>query len=218
MNYPKIQTLWNRDKETFKVIPGEYRMAEFALPKKWVVTEKIHGTNIRVILKEDGAVTFGGRTENAQIPTFLLEKLQEMFPPKLVRSAFEPGSPVTLYGEGYGARIQKGGGNYNPNPAFRLFDVRVGDWWLNWEDVEDVAQKLSILTVPTLDYDYDILPTCAAELADLFEMGNLRSSFVAYFEGIKGHNPEGIVARTNPLLFTRQGKRVMWKLKFKDFT
>ncbi len=28
---------------------------------------------------------------------------------------------------------------------------------------------------------------------------------------------EGIVARTEPLLFTRRGDRVMWKLKAGDF-
>lgn len=29
--------------------------------------------------------------------------------------------------------------------------------------------------------------------------------------------PEGIVARSDPLLFNRKGERVMWKLKMKDF-
>ncbi|KKL53664.1 hypothetical protein LCGC14_2273140, partial [marine sediment metagenome] len=49
--------------------------------------------------------------------------------------------PITLYGEGYGARIQKGGGDYRKggDVSFRLFDVLIGETWLRRVDVEDVA-------------------------------------------------------------------------------
>lgn len=34
--------------------------------------------------------------------------------------------------------------------------------------------------------------------------------------GHEGYNREGIVARTEPLLFDRRGRRLMWKLKAKN--
>ena len=50
-SYPKIQTLWKRDKEMGKVIEGELSKPEFDNIKNWLVTEKIDGTNIRIIFK-----------------------------------------------------------------------------------------------------------------------------------------------------------------------
>ena len=35
--------------------------------------------------------------------------------------------------------------------SFILFDVRVGEWWLERKDVHDVARKLDIRTVPLID-------------------------------------------------------------------
>src|SRR3972149_10315547 len=80
--YPKIQTVFLRDPETnFRnLIMGCYALPEFEYLKnnEWVFTEKIDGTNIRVIYK-DGEVMFKGKTDNSEIPKFLLEKLKEKF-------------------------------------------------------------------------------------------------------------------------------------------
>jgi len=225
--YPKIETLYERDNKTFKVKTDSLRLEEFGLVKRWHITEKIHGTNIRVMFDSDYVVRFGGRTDNSQIPTFLLNKLQDLFPANRFQEAFVPVEgvwpSVVLYGEGYGEKIQKGGGNYRCGVSFRLFDVRVGDWWLNWENVEDVAEKMGIRTVPHLA-DIDSLPRSATDIAYLFasptrfESPSRFGSWVASEErDLTGTQPEGIVARTDPLLFTRRGSRVMWKLKFKDF-
>ena len=62
-----------------KLIEGKFRnpVVEFLKDNQWNFTEKIDGTNIRV--HWDGhKVMFGGRTDNAQIPTSLvITKLQE---------------------------------------------------------------------------------------------------------------------------------------------
>ena len=42
-----------------------------------------------------------------------------------------PDGAAVLYGEGYGAKIQKGGGNYRADQDFVLFDVRVGSGGCN---------------------------------------------------------------------------------------
>lgn len=220
MKYPKIETLYKRDPDTFKVT-GELRLPEFDLINQWLITEKVDGTNIRVMLDPlqlgDQVVEIRGRTDRAQFNPDVLKTLREMFPPKRVFAAFEPDENgelplIILYGEGYGEKIQSGG-KYRKGQSFRLFDVRVGDWWLNWSDVQDVADKLHIATVPllpTLTWPYPIM---GKHLTDI-----ISHSIVAHEElGHDNVRAEGIVARTDPLLFTRRGDRIMWKLKFKDF-
>jgi len=49
--YPKIETLFKRD-ETFRVT-DKLRLPEFALVREWLVTEKVDGTNIRVVYLPD---------------------------------------------------------------------------------------------------------------------------------------------------------------------
>ena len=51
---------------------------------------------------------------------------------------FPDANDVTVYGEGYGAKIQSGG-MYRQDQAVIVFDVRVGPWWLSDENVADVA-------------------------------------------------------------------------------
>ena len=78
----------------------------------------------------------------------MYDRLSEIFTPANLKKFDEP---ITFYGEGYGAKIQKGGGNYNPDGVdFVLFDVRCGDFWLKRENVRDVANKLGIEDVPVV--------------------------------------------------------------------
>ena len=126
--YHKIQTLFKRDMSNRKtLIEGEWTLPEFEYlaGNVWVFTEKVDGTNIRVIFK-DGGITFGGRTEDAQIPAQLVTRMNERFLSLAAKfgEVFAHGSAV-LYGEGYGAKIQKGGGNYRDDQDFVLFDVLV---------------------------------------------------------------------------------------------
>ena len=151
--YHKIITLFKRDPETNfkKVIDGEFATDEFRYLSgaDWVCTEKVDGTNIRVMW--DGQkVTFGGKTDRAQLYAPLVERLQTLFYEGLMSVVFGD-SPACIYGEGYGARIQKGGGNYVPDGVdFTIFDVLVGDIWLDRENVEDVANKCSCACVPVI--------------------------------------------------------------------
>ena len=220
MKYPKIETLYVRSKTDWKVLTDQIRCPEFELVRWWLVTDKIDGTNVRVILTPDGDVEIRGRTDKAQFNPEVLQTLQDMFPADRVQSAFEQEDEgkwglwptVVLYGEGYGEKIQKGG-KYRKRQSFRLFDVRVGDWWLNWDDVCDVANKLEIKTVPVVTLLTVPLTNWDGDITRF-----LQSSEVAWQDSkYDCIDAEGIVARTDPLLFTRRGDRVMWKLKFKDF-
>ena len=202
--YHKIDTLFERD-ERFVVDVNRLKKSVIGTISVWDVTEKIDGTNIRVMLGEDGTVQYGGRTDAAMVPADLIKYLMLTFPAESLRAAFwidgVPTSAV-LYGEGYGAGIQKGG-SYRSDKAFILFDVLVGGkWWLDWDAVCDVAIKLNIDRVPfwgrmTLD-----------EIVNLVQPG---------FASMIGGQAEGIVARPIETLFDKRGERLIIKLKTKDF-
>jgi len=209
--YHKIETLFNRD-ENFKVT-DKIRLPEFENIKNWLITEKIDGTNIRVIYTPDEKLIFRGRTDNASIPTFLLEELQDIFTSEKIKAILN--NPIEqglcLYGEGYGAKIQKGGGNYNQYNSFRLFDVWIDDCWLEWDGVKDFAEQLKIKTVPQIGAIMTI-----EQAVELIKNQSLLS-MVAEEEGIFGHKAEGIVARAYPTMLFRRGSPIKWKLKIKDY-
>ena len=75
--YTKIDTIFERDMEgTKKLIEGKYRSetVEYLKDNRWIGTEKIDGTNIGIFW--DGhTVSYQGRTERAQIPEHLMDKL-----------------------------------------------------------------------------------------------------------------------------------------------
>lgn len=207
--YHKIQTVYNRDPDdNFKtVIPGDWSLPEFDILKKinWIWTEKIDGTNIRVMW-DGSSVSFAGKTDNSQIPPRLLKKLQEIFTEDLMNSKFFGSGDICLYGEGYGAKIQKGGGNYIPDGVdFILFDIKVGNWWLKREDVISIADSMDIMVVPEIERG----PLSVA--IDLVERGFL--STVSKMERVA----EGLVMRPPVELFDRGGRRIICKIKHKDF-
>lgn len=204
--YHKIITVYERDPETkFRtLIDGKFATPELEALSDldWVWTEKVDGTNIRVTW--DGEVVrFGGKTDKAQIYTGLITRLLKLFDSTKFSAAFDEG-PVTLYGEGYGAKIQKGGGNYIPDGVgFVLFDVMVGDIWLERHNVEDVAEKFRLKAVPVCG---------VGRLYQAIEMA--RAGFMSDWGDFPA---EGLVMRPPVDLFNRRGERIITKIKHKDF-
>ena len=220
MKYPKIQTLWKRDPNNKnRIIEGQLTKPEFDNIKTWMFTEKIDGTNIRVSWTNkniDGdvvnSVRFDGRTDDAQIPsnlyatlssTFTKEKFENSFPP--INDKPTP-TQIILFGEGYGPKIQKGGGLYRDDAGFILFDVWIDGWWLDFNDVADIATKLGIQSVPdfgigTMDVGIEIVKSAP-------------NSMIAKQPKVI----EGIVARSYPLVLFRDGDPLMFKLKVRDYT
>jgi len=215
LSYPKIETLFNRDDKTHKVRDGEIRLPEFANVKNWWTTEKIDGTNLRLTYVKGQPVEINGRTDNADLPRPLLEYLVKTFPVEKFTTAFsdiKDNPLVTLYGEGYGPRINTGENYRTDGFSFRLFDVRVGEWWLEPQNIADVATKMGIKTVPAVG-------VMTLEDAVAFIKSKPRSR-VTMEENPTRENTtmEGIVARSHPLMLRRNGERVIWKLKVKDFS
>lgn len=204
--YHKIEGLFKRDEVTKKLLADQYRNETVEMLKncEWEFTEKIDGTNVRVVW--DGhKVSFYGRTDRAELPKRLVEALEVAFGGEVNEQIFEEHfgeTEVILYGEGYGAKIQKGGGDYRSDNAFILFDVQVGDLFLTRDSVVEIARYFGIDVVP-------IVLTGTIEDGITFVKSRPKST-------IGTAKMEGVVGRPRVELRDRRGNRVIVKIKVRD--
>lgn len=208
--YTKIETIFERDMDgTKKLIEGKFRneTVEFLKDNQWICTEKIDGTNIGIVW--DGhKVSYQGRTERAQIPAHLMNKLIEMFGGEANEELFEQkfgDMKAVLFGEGYGAKIQKGGGNYRSDVSFILFDVYLPEQnlWLKRDALEDIAKTFGIDVVPI------VLTGTLHEAVDFVKQKPKSTIGVAEMEGL--------VCKPAVDMLDRMGRRVIVKVKVRDF-
>lgn len=206
--YHKIETLFERDMEgSKKLIEGKFRneCIEFLKDNQWIFTEKVDGTNVRVIW--DGhKVSFGGRTDNAQMPMPLMERLKELFEGNTNEELFEQKfgeTQVVLYGEGYGGKIQSGS-LYKPTQDFILFDVRVGDTWLKRDDVENIAESFGLDVVPI------VIKGTIQEAVNYVKTKPISPIG-------QGKESEGLVGTPLARLTDFRGNRIIVKIKACDF-
>jgi hypothetical protein len=207
--YHKIQTVFLRSPESnYKnLMEGEWATPEFKELQDitWVWTEKIDGTNIRIMFDGEN-VRFGGKTDDAQMPTFLLKVLQDTFTVDKMKAVFPEATDVCLYGEGYGAKIQKGG-NYLPDrTSFILFDVKIGSWWLEKGSIDEIAINLGTQIVPTIG---------EGPLCDAIEL--VKRGFTSTIAHNTSYMAEGLVMKPKVTLFNRKGERIVAKIKHRDF-
>jgi ATP-dependent RNA circularization protein (DNA/RNA ligase family) len=220
MEYQKINTLFKRDERGI-IIPEKFTLPEFGWLKdcKWEATEKIDGTNMRLELQFSTddynpevlnyTCRICGKTDNAQIPPHLYKKMEDLFGEVNWNEIFPDatsGECITIYGEGYGAKIQNGGNYIKDDVNFILFDVRVNDWWLNRANCEDIAKKLNIDIVPLIGY------MTIPEAINYVEKG-----FKSTIAQNKDYDAEGLVLRTPDILCRKDGSRLITKIKTKDF-
>lgn len=203
--YHKIQSLFLREPKTKYryLLEGFYAKPEFEYLKDvtWEFTEKVDGTNI-IICWTGEQVLIRGRNTFSQIPDKLFEKLEQKFPVEIFEKHYL--SPLCLRGEGYGAKIQKGGGDYISNGMnFILFDVDIDEIWLERKNVNDIAKKLNIKTVPVIG---------EGTLAEGIKL--VKGGFPSE---LRCTPPEGLVMRPKVELRGRGGERIITKLKLKDF-
>lgn len=209
MLYPKIETVFNRDEKTFKVNTNRYKDKIYSIIREWEFTEKIDGTNIRIL--KGNCLELGGRTENAEVPKAIehyifdlisMEKLQEIFGDK----------DVVIFGEGYGGKIQAGekdklrGGKYSNTEKFIVFDVLVsGKFWLKRSDLEEICKNLGFDVVP-------ILP-----ISNLNEACHVTKNGFRSILGDGSIKAEGMIGKTAIPLFDSLHRRVICKIKTEDF-
>lgn len=182
-------------------------------------TNEILGVNFDVTIK--------GKTDNAQIPKELQKYMEDNYPADKVLNAlglkeFIPVKefidhkwndiadvPIkyTIYGEGYGRKIQKAGGNYiKDGVGFRVFDVKVNDLYLLTDARDEIATKLGAPIVPFIGY---------FTLDEAIEF--VRKGFKTSLWDNKDMYEEGLVLRTDLGLKNRHGERLIVKIKYEDF-
>ena len=113
---------------------------------------------------------------------------------------------VQLFGEGYGAGIQKGGA-YRSDKGFILFDVKIGKTWLGYDDARAIGIELGLDVVP------------------LYTVGTIREAvyIVQPDSGwgskiaIEPEAFEGLVGVPKVPLFDKRHNRIIVKVKRKDF-
>lgn len=217
--YQKINSVYKRD-EKGRFIDGDWACPEFGYlaDNSWHWTEKVDGTNVRVHFEAEALryhrPEFGGRTDNAQMPVHLAERLRDLFDNVQMCSITAVNAmrqdndlpSFTLYGEGYGVKIQKAGGNYKPDGCdFILFDVRVGEWWLSPDAVTDVAAKLGIDRVPIVG---------ELTLREAIDKTSIDGYFASDWDNAA---IEGLVGTPTVPLHDRRGHRIIAKVKARDF-
>ena len=226
MEYCKINTLFKRDANNI-IIPSQFSCEEFKYLENniWEATEKIDGMSMRIELtpnihdieimpnsfEEETTVSveFKGRTDKAQIPSHLLDKMKTLFDKDTLIEYFfkdKEYCPITIYGEGYGAKIQKGGNYIKDGVNFILFDINIGNWWLKRETLEQIAKDLNIDIVPLIGY------MTIPEAIDYVKKG-----FKSTIAENKEYDAEGLVLKPTCGLLDRSGKRIITKIKTCDF-
>lgn len=204
--YQKIPNIYKR--ETYgknRLMEGKYTTPylEYLSGNEWEWTEKVDGTNIRVIW--DGyRVELKGRTDRAEIPKHLNARLEELFCGNAKEELFEStfgNKTVIMYGEGFGEKIQNGG--LYGKVDFILFDIYIDGFWLKRSALDGIADVFGIKTVPIVG----------------------SGTLVEAVEYIKNHPKsklreaelEGIVCRPKQEILERNGERIIVKIKCCDF-
>lgn len=207
--YHKIDTLFKRDNDgTKKLIIGEYRSpaVEWAKDCLWLFTEKVDGTNVRVHWNGH-RVSFGGRTDAANMPGPLMDELGRIFGGESNAQIFEQlfgDKEATIYGEGYGGSIQKGS-SYRATQSFIAFDVMVGEWFLDRESASEIVKAFGCGIVP--------LVLSGSIMDGVNYVLDAPKSIVAEGDRIM----EGIIGVPSTRVLDGRGKRMIVKIKGEDF-
>lgn len=241
--FTKINTCFMRDMDkeskTYNcIIPDKLTTPEFELLRKynvkWEATEKVDGecTSIHLIPRCCGAhstvdneqifdydylVEVHGKTENANMRPDEIELLMKIGDVEKLVETFtwtdkdgndhKPEEECIIFGETYGKGMQKPGGRYcKDHLKFICFDIKIGNIWLKRDAVEDICSKLGIDVVPYLG------EMTLDEAIERVKIGFL--SQVAEDSTLKA---EGIVLRAPLGLLDRMGRRIITKVKTKDF-
>jgi ATP-dependent RNA circularization protein (DNA/RNA ligase family) len=206
--YHKIYNVFERDRTTRKLILDNYTLPEFRYLKDcdWAFQEKIDGTNIRIIWNGE-TIIYKGKSEDAEIPTFLLSRLWQLFDhKKQMFSELFGTKEVCIYGEGYGNKIQKVGKLYLPNDVdFIAFDIKVGNYWLPREDAIKMFQAFDIEYVPI---------THCMPLTDMIDIMLHEPQPTSFLS--ENAMAEGWVGKPLIPLYSNNG-RIVVKLKYVDF-
>ena len=171
--------------------------------KRCYALEKVHGTSAHIKWNE-GLITFfsGGEKHDRFVSLFDEANLRAGF--------LALGHPeVTVYGEAYGGKQQGMSHTYGPDLKFIVFDVQIGEAWLNVPNMDEVAKKLGFEVVPWEETSTEL---------DVLNVLRDKPSEVAVRRGMGADKQrEGVVLRPLEEMMTNNGHRVIVKHKIDKF-
>lgn len=187
-------------------IPNLYQDNDILQWKECYALEKVHGTSAHIQWSK-GHVSFfsGGEKHENFVSLFDEVKLTEQFksleyPEDLV---------VRIHGEAYGGKQQGMSKSYGPKLHFIVFDVRIGDNWLDVPKAEDFCTKFGIEFIP-----YEKIPATIEAMNVQRDL----DSIVAIRRGMgEGHIREGVVLRPTAEVKMNNGSRMISKHKRAEF-
>ena len=172
--------------------------------KQVYALEKVHGTSAHISYKDDKLFFYSGGAKHEEfIKNFNEEELLESF-----RALGQP--QVVVFGEAYGGKMQAMNKTYGNSLKFVVFDVKIGELWLDVPSAEKISAKLNLEFVP-----YELVPS---EI-DVLNAERDRPSRIAKRRGIQEDRPaEGIVIRPPFEVRLNNGERVIAKHKREEFS
>jgi len=234
--YSKIQTIYQRDKETFEVTPlirQEDTVLALAYLKDIIVEEKIDGTNAQIeiwfnsLVCKEPKINFYSRNNliEEKDVMFIRETIEKTVNLALIKGWYyenycldkdghkkEEAIALKIFGEVFGDKIQKN--IYTPKDIrdFRVFDIQIGNLWLSPESRDEICIELGLKSVPIIGTLVQFPPY--EIVYDMLHRTH-NSSIIAQEYG-KDSILEGYILRPQISLSTNKG-RVIGKIKVKDF-
>ena len=129
----------------------------FASGEEVVASEKLHGTNTRIMVINGHKIAGSMELRREPPKDGDFSKSTYWFPwsipgvCKLMDSLSQTrGNIVELFGEVYGNSIQKGFKYDATGVGFRAFGIKIGDKFLDWAEFEELCNSFSVPMVPVL--------------------------------------------------------------------
>jgi len=213
-------------------IQNLYREQEILMFRECYAMEKIHGTSCNISYDpqtQELRFFSGGESHEKFLKLFNQEELKQKF----VNLQLPLDRKIVVYGEGAGGKQQGMSHTYGPNLFFIVFDVQVGDLWLDVPKAEKVATDLGLEFVHYVKVPTDLAVLDAwRDAPSVQAIRNGITSVVGHnvlevADGVVDHpllgrllNPkkrEGIVLRPLVELRKNNGERLICKHKGDDF-
>lgn len=224
--YPKINTLFQRSIQG-KITPqlqNKDTIKALSLIKDLIVEEKVDGTNAQIIVQrnlttDEIIISYASRNnliEDKDI-MFIKETLDKIINKKAIakwyRKNFSTNPAVSIYGEVFGYKINTGGNYTGKERNYVVFDIVVEKSWLNVKDRNDVCNELGLKIVPKVMVIPELL-SYESFYSNLTKE-NKESLLAKKYD--KETTLEGYIIRPKLSLYVNGGKRVIGKIKCKDF-
>lgn len=201
--YQKIESIYKFDTSIKKFKKEYYNpIVEYLENNKWIGTEKIDGTNIRIYWNGK-RFEFSGRTNKSEMPKEIMGILEEKFDYDM-EIIFEQkfgNKEVYLFCEGYGGKIQ--GRAYDCEESIIGFDIMIENIYLEKEVSKQLFTEFGINFVKQIEFN---------NLKEAIDYVKNNDKSLEHFNCYL----EGLVVYPIKRIYDHMGNRIIIKIKGRD--